>query len=296
MTDYRFDDRNNRYSNPRDRSSYGYDSEERGFFERARDEVASWFGDERADVRRDLDERYDRFAGDRSSHSIDSDRNIGGRERSYGAYKRGTSALDDDHRRPYTGRTPARAAFVNDYGSERAHSNDRWDRGTTQGHPSQQDYGGSATGLHDRDYSSWRRRQIDDLDRDYDEFRRENSARFENEFTSWRNTRQIKRKVLTQLSEHMDVVGSDGEAVGKVDKVVGDRVVLTRSDSPDGKHHWLSCGLIDKVEDGRLLLEKPASEAIQQLTGNDHDRSLFEREQDRSEGPHMLNRSFSGTY
>jgi hypothetical protein len=36
-----------------------YDPEERGFFDRAGDEVRSWFGDEEAERRRRMDERYD---------------------------------------------------------------------------------------------------------------------------------------------------------------------------------------------------------------------------------------------
>jgi len=115
-------------------------------------------------------------------------------------------------------------------------------------------------------------------------------------FSSGRTTRQIKRGLLDQGTEHMEVVGSDNEPVGKVDKVIGDRVVLTRSDSPDGKHHALTCSLIDKVEDGKLILDKPAEEARRQLYKASN-RDRFLNESDRNdEGPHMLNRAFSGTY
>lgn len=52
------------YRDPRDadrdeaRRIYGKSPEERGFFERAGDEVASWFGSEDAARRREFDERY----------------------------------------------------------------------------------------------------------------------------------------------------------------------------------------------------------------------------------------------
>ena len=154
----------------------------------------------------------------------------------------------------------------------------------------------SASGLHDRDYSSWRKRQIDDLDRDYDEFRRENSSRFEKEFTSWRGNRQAKRQLLGNIREHMQVVGSDEQPVGTVDKVRGDRVILTKDDSPDGRHHAISCALIDRVEGDRLFLDRKADEAREQFSSEDRNRALFERDDDRDPGPHMLNRSFSGTY
>src|SRR5690606_19325678 len=42
----------------------GYDEEERGFFDRAGDEVRSWFGDEEAERRREYDEYMNRRYGD----------------------------------------------------------------------------------------------------------------------------------------------------------------------------------------------------------------------------------------
>ena len=52
------------YREPYYRGRYGRGGEERGFFERAGDEVRSWFGDEEADRRRRVDEmRRGRYAG-----------------------------------------------------------------------------------------------------------------------------------------------------------------------------------------------------------------------------------------
>jgi hypothetical protein len=44
---------------------------------------------------------------------------------------------------------------------------------------------------------------------------------------------------IPQVLEHMEIIGSDGEHVGTVDKVEGDRIRLTRQDDPDrsGRHH-----------------------------------------------------------
>ena len=43
-----------------------------------------------------------------------------------------------------------------------------------------------------------------------------------------------------QIREHMDVVGSDGGHVGRVDKVMGDEIELTKLDIAAGlKHHDL---------------------------------------------------------
>ena len=45
-----------------------------------------------------------------------------------------------------------------------------------------------------------------------------------------------------QIREHMDVVGNDGDHVGTVDKLEGDRIKLTKRDDPDGSgqhHHFV---------------------------------------------------------
>lgn len=294
MTYDRYDDRRTTSRYGRDARPTGYDRDDRGFFDRARDEVASWFGDERAEHRRDLDERYDdRFERSPRDRSFMSDRSYGQpRDRQvfgYGNRDERFGRDDNMGRRPYTGRPESRS-FGDDYSYDRAYSNDRWDRGLTQ-----RELTGSAGGLHDRDYSSWRNRQIDDLDRDYDEFRRENSQRFESEFSSWREGRQTKRKLLSEAREHMPVVGSDMEPVGKVDHIKRDGVILTKSDSPDGRHHFVGCSMIDRIENDQIVLDKTASDALSVLTKEDESKALFER-RERDEGPHLLNRSFSGTY
>lgn len=67
-----------------------YDPEDRGFFDRAGDEVRSWFGDEEAERRRRQDERYDerydreRGQADRHFYGRDADRFASG---SAGGYR-----------------------------------------------------------------------------------------------------------------------------------------------------------------------------------------------------------------
>ena len=64
----------------------------------------------------------------------------------------------------------------------------------------------------------------------------------------------------SQIQEHAEVIGADGVHVGTVDKVDGDRIKLTKNDSPqaqDGqgaKHHYISLGLVADVEDGKVRL------------------------------------------
>jgi len=198
-----------------DRSYRGGHDNDRGFFERAGDEVRSWFGDQEAERRREEDLRYDT----RQSHG------------------------PDDH------------------------------------------------------YSGWRRQRIAELDNDYDEYRRENAQRFESEFNTWRTDRQGQRDGLRRVSEHMEVVGSDGSHVGTVDKIRGDRIVLTKNDSDaGGHHHSIPSRWIQSVDD-KVVLRKTGDEA--QAAWKDEERSgaLFGGRDDQDwNRDRNLNRSFSGTY
>ena len=63
-----------------------------------------------------------------------------------------------------------------------------------------------------------------------------------------RTERQSKRQLLGTVREHMNVVGSDEEHLGTVDKVRGDQIVLTKSDSSDQHHHTIPCSLVDRIE------------------------------------------------
>ena len=208
---YRDADDDNRRDRPRggaDRQSsgarpQGQDPDDRGFFQRAGDEVRSWFGDEDAERRRDMDQRYDE------------------REDRSGRHQQGGGAH------------------------------------------------------HDHDYHSWRAGQIAALDRDYDEYRQENRSRFENEFSSWRANRQGQRDQLTRISEHMEVVGSDGEHVGTVDKVRGDRVLLTRNDvDAGGRHHSFSSSWITAV-DGKVTVNRSAADAKKHWQDEDRNQAMF---------------------
>jgi len=270
----------------------GYDrDEDRGFFERAGDEIASWFGDDEAERRRREDGRIGRSddEGSRRPRAFMSDDE-------FSRYDRSPRFRDEGYRRPYTGRFAGRQSFGGgddrfDRGTppERGWS-ERWDRA-----PSRREFSGSASGVHDPHYSEWRQRQIEALDRDYDDYRRENQSRFENEFSNWRGTREGKRQLLGNVREHMSVVGSDGEEIGKVDHVRGDHIILTKGDSEDGRHHEVSCARVDRVEEDRVMLDQTAAEAKRHFQMSDRDGGFF-RDEERETGPHMLNRSFSGTY
>src|SRR5438270_278523 len=149
----------------------------------------------------------------------------------------------------------------------------------------------------DPHYHSWRRRQMDELDRDYEDYRRENHSRFDSDFGSWRERRQQKRELLAQIREHMEVVGKDDEHVGTVDRVAGDRIILTKSEPVSGgAHHSLSCSDVDRVEGDRVILDFSADQARDRWRDESRSRALFEREDQGEMGPRMLDQSFEGTY
>ena len=211
------------------RAPQGYSYEDRDFFQRAGDEVRSWFGDEEAERRRRRDAERD------------------------GYFNRG-----DDR---------------SNYGAS--------------GYRSRHE--------HDPHYRAWRDRQLESLDRDYDEYRRENQGRFDSEFGSWRQSRQGQRELLQRVTEHQEVIGSDGEHIGTVDHVRGDRILLTKSDAAArGHHHSIPSSWITSVED-KVTVSKTADQAKQHWRDEERNsgNGLFGREDDRNVD---LNRSFSGTY
>jgi hypothetical protein len=61
---------------------------------------------------------------------------------------------------------------------------------------------------------------------------------------------------LSQIREHMEVIGADGARVGTVDSVEGDRIKLTKADSGShaGHHHYIAGGLVATIEGDKVRL------------------------------------------
>jgi len=292
--------------------------DDRGFFERAGDEVASWFGDEEAERRRREDRTMDERDRGWSSRSReqgwdrdrDWDHDRGNRSwlQTRGLNERGGFSEGDynqSSRRELTGpgnrerdwdreRSRNYRPMTGDYGrSETPWGNDEYRRTSRAGTSDWSD----RSRHEDPHYHSWRQRHIDELDRDYDDYRRENQSRFESDFGSWRERRMHKRGLLGQIREHMEVVGNDEQHVGTIDKVAGDRIILTKSDPESGgAHHSLSCSEIDRVEGDRVILDCSADQARDRWRDESRSRALFEREDQGEMGPRMLDRSFGGPY
>lgn len=63
------------------------------------------------------------------------------------------------------------------------------------------------------------------------------------------------------IRAHMPVTGSDGEHVGTVDAVEGDRIKLTRNGSSDGQHHYVPFAQVARMDD-QVHLSVPAATAL----------------------------------
>jgi hypothetical protein len=74
----------------------------------------------------------------------------------------------------------------------------------------------------------------------------------------------------SQIREHMEVVGSDGQHVGTVDKVEGDRIKLTKNDpQARGQHRYIPLDTVESVEQDAVQLNITADQALKQATGGD---------------------------
>lgn len=66
----------------------------------------------------------------------------------------------------------------------------------------------------------------------------------------------------SQIREHAEVIGADGVHVGTVDHVKGDRIKLTKQDSGDAHHHYVSLGLVADIEEGKIRLSATGANAV----------------------------------
>ena len=79
---------------------------------------------------------------------------------------------------------------------------------------------------------------------------------------------------IDDVREHMQVIDAEGTPLGKVDRVEGDRIKLTKKDSGFGHedhHHFIALELVASVDDNRVRLSANGDVAV-----------MFEEEQDNS--------------
>ena len=71
---------------------------------------------------------------------------------------------------------------------------------------------------------------------------------------------------MTEIKEHMEIIGADGVHVGTVDKVEGNRIKLTKKDSGEGSHrghhHFVDRGFVAGVEGNKVRLSAIGAVAV----------------------------------
>jgi hypothetical protein len=120
-------------------------------------------------------------------------------------------------------------------------------------------------GEHHHHYADWRNQQIETLDRAFEEYCREKNESFAQEFGDWRAKRQNQRDALAKVSENMDVVGSDGEPIGRVEAVTSGAIAVAQ-DGADGRkatgllpYSWIQAVGVE------VVIDRPAAEAEAKL-------------------------------
>lgn len=62
-----------------------------------------------------------------------------------------------------------------------------------------------------------------------------------------------------QIREHMEVVDDQGRRLGRVDSIEGNQIKLTRHDSSDGQHHYVSTNEVEGIENDQIRLRSGAT-------------------------------------
>lgn len=68
----------------------------------------------------------------------------------------------------------------------------------------------------------------------------------------------------SQIKEHMDVVDSNGQPVGTVDRVEGDQIKLTKNDA--GQHQYIPLASVESVDQNAVTVNLTAGQKREQAT------------------------------
>ncbi len=69
----------------------------------------------------------------------------------------------------------------------------------------------------------------------------------------------------SQIVPEMPVVCSQGGQFATVDHLEGSSSIKLNKDK-DGKHHYIPTSWVTKVEDGKVVVDRPGEEAMQEWT------------------------------
>ena len=71
---------------------------------------------------------------------------------------------------------------------------------------------------------------------------------------------------VSNIREHMEVIGADGVHIGTVDRMEGGRIKLTKRDSGEGSHrghhHYIPASLVAEVEGDKVRLSANSDVAV----------------------------------
>lgn len=178
-------------------------NEDRGFLGRTADEVRSWFGDDEAE------HRQARERGEPSGGSSDyGRRSVGDYPRGYGGSAgqgaQSWNQAQDEPGRGHYGAEQGGRYTGQRQGYGREHGTGGF-QGDYRGGSGQGGFGGRGDDQggrqsfsdrghhHDPHYLEWRERQIAELDRDYHDYQQERARQFHQDFSTWRQNRQMQR-------------------------------------------------------------------------------------------------------
>lgn len=71
---------------------------------------------------------------------------------------------------------------------------------------------------------------------------------------------KMMQDMKNMITEHLQIKDVNGEHVGTVDHLDGDRIKLTKSDSPDGQHHYINLSDVRSVDEVAVYLDKAHSD------------------------------------
>jgi len=248
-----------------------YNPDDRGFMSKAGDEVKSWFGDEDAERRRQLDAARDNagnaFRGSGSTNqqslgytgSTSADISSVHHDPDYQSYRKGW--MDEYDRDYHEYRQSKQQAFHDDFNAFRtqkssANNTDGTGIGTSSGTT-------SGTAKSDTSGATSAAMGVGAGVAAYGASTSGSSGTGAG-YGASSSTGSSLTGAAAQVKEHMVVDGSDGQGIGKVDHIQGSDIKLTKHDSTDGKHHLIPMSWVASVEGNKVKLNKTSDEAMKQ--------------------------------
>ncbi len=208
-----------------------YQGDDRGFLNKAADELKSWFGDDEAERRRQMDATRE-----------DATQAFGGGESStYEARGTGSSSMPyDPHYAEY--RRARMEEYDRDYHEYRKTK---------------------AKDFHD-DFHNFRTSRVSATPASATAVSAASMATMASTNSANGVTNGLSSSIAGQVHEHQVVVGSDGQGVGKIDHVTTSDIKLTKHDSTDGKHHLIPLSWVASVEGDKVKLSKTSDQAMRE--------------------------------